>query len=156
MISEIVEKLIIAKNNTNNRRQYWHNNTKKIIENALNKSVDELGIKKIGGSVLFSNDKRNLETVYLSLGIEHSGIIINQPDGSNEAVIKQNGHVGFSQGLNGKILVFYATPYFEKIGGVPDNKFIDEIDPVNVNEDWVLKHIEEFLNECLNFEDTGV
>ena len=153
MISEVVEQILDAKKKTGIRRQDWQNKTKKVIANALEKAVNELKIKELGGFVSSSRVYKNFEAIQLSFGSEPSGIVEEKPNGGLRHFVKKNGYINFAQVVSGKILVVYTSSCIEEIGENASQEVKDKVDPIDVTEDWVLGHVEGFLNEYLAYEN---
>jgi len=153
MISEIVKKIADAKKQTQNRRNEWENKTKKVITDALEKAVKIMGVKDIGGFVGSSKVYRNFESIQLLFGNEPSGIIEEKSNGGMRHFLKKNGYINFAQVISGKVFVVYTSSCVEEIGDEPRKEVKDKVEPTDVTEDWVLKHVETFLNEYLEYEN---
>jgi hypothetical protein len=147
MISEVIEQILDAKKKTESRRKDWQNKTKKVIDDALKKAVNELRVKELGGFVSSSRVYKNFEAIQLSLGNEASGIIEEKPNSGLRHFVKKNGYINFAQVVSGKILVIYTSPCIEEIGDNASQEVKDKVDPIDVTEDWVLGHVEGFLKE---------
>lgn len=153
MISEVVVKILEAKKKTGIRRQDWQNKTKKVIVDTLEKAVKELGIKDLGGFVSSSRVYKNFEAIQLLFGNEPSGITEEKPNGGWRHFVKKNGYINFAQVVSGKVLVVYTSSCIEEIGEDAKQEVKDKVDPIDITEDWVLKHVEAFLNEYLDYEN---
>jgi len=136
--------------NTKNYRQVWKDSLKDNILNQLNGLVKESGLQ---ATVEVKESLENLEAILLSLGQMKSGIYEKLSDDVLRHLIKHNGSLVYQQLFNGKILVMITYPMIEGYGQPRPPKQVAIYRPEEIKPPFIIRHLEEFLKEVINWED---
>ncbi len=137
--------------NTKNYRKDWDEGLRKLIMTTLETINKESGLN---ARVEHQDGIENLEVVLFSLGQEMSGIaerISNSP--TTRPMIKHNGSLVYQQLFNGKVMIMIAYPFIEGYGQPKPPKMVEILRPEELKEAFVLRHVEEFLKEVIEWED---
>jgi len=135
--------------NTVRYREDWNDSLKQMIIDQLNEIVKETGLK---AKVETTTELMHMEAVTLSLGHVESGISEQIGDAKRE-LIKSNGTLIYQQLFNGKIIVSIAFPFIEGLGKPVQPKNLEILRPAELKPVFMLRHVEEFLKEVINWED---
>jgi hypothetical protein len=137
--------------NTIDYRKEWEPNIKPMLQSTLKEFIKQTGIK---GEVKNQQKITNLEAIILDLGKSRSGIIENMDDTDIKRVmIKNNGALVYQQLFNGKIMVMIVSPYIEGYGDPKPPKTLEILRPNELNEPFILRHLEVFLKDITEWED---
>src|SRR5205807_1355443 len=96
---------------------------------------------------------KNLEAVYLTFNGQMTGIITGTPTGGMKGYFKKGGALIYSQGHNGKIVVWISYPYVEDLEEKPTEKHLANAEPSELTEPMILAHVEVFIKEITNHEN---
>ena len=136
--------------NTINYRKAWKDDLKEDI-------IDQLkGLSAASGldtTVEVKESLENLEAIVLSLGEMKSGIYEKLNKEVQRHLIKHNGSLVYQQLFNGKIMVMISFPMIEGYGQPRPPKQVAIYRPEEIKPPFVLRHLEEFLREVINWED---
>lgn len=137
--------------NTKNYRKDWDEQLRKMIMDTLEYINKE---SNLGASVELQDGIENLEVILFSLGQEMSGIAekLNNSN-TTRPMIKHNGQLVYQQVFNGKIMVMIAYPFIEGYGQPKPPKMVEILRPEEFKEPFILRHVEEFLKEVVEWED---
>ncbi len=150
-IKDKVANYKIILSNTSNYRKDWSGNLKGMIIDNLNKVIKKT---KLSAYVECKDDIENLEVINLSLGTEVSGIAEKLPgDKSKRPFIKSNGSLIFQQLFNGKVMMMILYPYIEGYGQPKPPKTLEILRPEEFKKEFILKYVEQFLQEVIEWED---
>jgi hypothetical protein len=141
-------KEVIA--NTETYRKKWHSQLKPMIVSLLQSMAKEVDLKvKVEEKV----QMENLEAVVMSLGTTKSGMFQKLENGIEMPLIRQGGSLIYQQLFNGKIIVIIQYPFIENYGEPRPPKTIAIYRPEELNEVYLVRHIEEFVHELTTWED---
>ena len=135
--------------NTNSYRKEWSDKTKHMIQSTLEAVLKETGLH---AKVETKDDLTNLAGIALSLGQEPSGISEKVGD-AERPFIKSSGMLIYQQLFNGKIMISIVYPFIENLGQPKQPKMIEILRPEEFKPPFILRHVEEFLKEIINWED---
>jgi hypothetical protein len=136
--------------NTKSYRQAWLDHLKKFIIERLEFIVSETGLS---ANIEVTDHIENLETITLSLGTLQSGLREKISDDAVRPMIKHNGVLIYQQLFNGKIQVMIMYPFIEGYGKPQPPKMISIYRPEEIKEPFIVRHMEEFIKEIINWED---
>jgi hypothetical protein len=146
-----VDKYTSILETTKKYRSQWPNEIKKILTETLEKIVKETKLKAI---IEYKDDIENLEVVNFSLGTEVSGIAEKFPGNKTKRpFIKNNGSLIFQQLFNGKLMIMILYPFIEGYGQPKPPKNVEIIRPEELSEAFILRYVEQFLQEVIEWED---
>jgi len=136
--------------NTTQYRNVWREQLRAFIMNRLELILGETGLK----AEIQVNDKvENLESVVLSLGRQESGIGEKVSEETIRPFIKHNGMLIYQQLFNGKVEVLVVPPFIEGYGKPAPPKMIAIYRPEEIKAPFIIRHVEQFLKEVINWED---
>ncbi len=130
-------------------RKAWKDELKTMIQKQLREIMDETGLQ---ASIQLKEDLQNLEAIGLDLGQDVSGIS-EQVGAAQRDLIKSKGMLIYQQLFNGKIMISIMHPYIEGLGKPQPSKMIEILRPEELEPPFVLRHVEEFLKEIIDWED---
>jgi len=136
--------------NTRAYREVWKTSLKDGIINRLKELSDASGLD---AEVEVKSTVENLEAIVLSLGEAKSGIWENVNENIKRHLIKHNGSLIYQQLFNGKIIVIINRPVIEGYGQPAPPRTIAIYRPEEIKEPFMLRHVEEFVKELVNWED---
>ncbi len=123
---------------------------KELIMNKLS-ALNE--ISKLGALVEVRDDFENMEAIVFDLGIEESGISSRLNHNIKKALVKNRGTLVYQQLFNGKVMVLIQYPSIEGFGEQRQPKTISIYRPDEISEPFIVRHLEEFMQEILTWED---
>lgn len=136
--------------NTKSYRKNW-GEVHDLITNTLETIIKKT---KLNAFVEIKDDIENLEIITLSLGTEVSGIAEKFPGNKTKRpFIKNNGALIFQQLFNGKIMSMIMYPYIEGYGQPKPPRTVEIVRPEELTEGFILRYVEEFLKEIIEWED---
>ena len=137
--------------NTENYRKDWADHLSPMITKGLEQIVKATGLK---AEVEVKDNVKNLEVIVLNLGQDVSGIG-EKLEGSNSTrpMIKNKGALVYQQLFNGKLLVLIMYPFIEGYGEPRPPRTLEILRPHEMKEPFLLRHVEEFMNEIIGWED---
>ena len=136
--------------NTENYRKNWKEGLKENIIRFMEEIVKEL---ELSGRVEVRPNLENLEAVVLSLGVTQSGMYQKIDQGVDVHLIKHNGSLIYQQLFKGKIIVLVQYPFIENYGQPREPKTLAIYRPHELQEPFLIRHMEEFLQEITAWED---
>ena len=136
--------------NTRAYRTEWKEELKDMIVNYLTKVTQSV---ELDVTVEVKSQLENLEAVVLSLGDVKSGMYQEVNESIKRHLIKHNGSLIYQQLFNGKIMVVINYPYIENYGQPHPPKTVAIYRPEELKEPFLIRHLEEFLTDVLNWED---
>ena len=122
---------------------------KEIISKTLTKVRDDLGMN---AEIKVEAKMEGLEIVYLSFGKTASGIFEKIGD-TTRPIIKEGGHLFYTQIYNGQITVWKTLPNIEKLMDPESPEQLGKYSPSQITERIVMEHIAEFLDDLATWED---
>ena len=131
-------------------RQAWTENLKPLLRNTLETINRESGLE---GEIIEIDELANIGLVQFSLGTEASGSAAKINEKLQKPLIKSKGSLVYQQLFNGKILVLIHYPYIEGFGEPRTPKSIAIYRPEEITEPFIIRHLEEFMQEIINWED---
>lgn len=135
--------------NTRDFRQLWVT-LKDLIMNKLGELNEA---SKLNASIEVRDDFENMEAVVFDLGIEESGISSKLNHHIKKALVKNRGALVYQQLFNGKVMVLIQYPVIEGFGEPRQPKTIAIYRPDEISEPFIVRHLEEFMQEILTWED---
>lgn len=152
-IQDLVSKVEKYKSTVQNTIQYrkeWEEGTKEKIKDFLTQVIKET---KLSATIEVRSGMANLESIVFTLGVEPSGIYERVGEEFKKNLYKSNGMLIFQQLFNGKIVVLLAYPHIEEIAEPKPPKNIEIIRPDELTEDFLIRYVDTFLNEIIEWED---
>ncbi len=136
---------------TKKYRAEWPKTIKKTLTKTLEKIISETDLNAF---IEYKDDIENLEVINFSLGTEISGIAEKFPGNKTKRpFIKNNGSLIFQQLFNGKLMIMILYPFIEGYGQPKPPKNVEIIRPEELSEGFILRYVEEFLQEVIEWED---
>lgn len=145
-----VDKYVKVKQNTFDYRDQWNKETRDLIKNTLQKVVDETELE---AEIELKDSVENLEVIILNLGRMKSGIREKLDGDESRSVVRNNGMLVYQQLFNGKIVVLIVQPFLEGYGEPQQPKSLEIVRPSELNEGFIVRHVEEFLKDLVAWED---
>jgi hypothetical protein len=137
--------------NVNRRREMWKSAVKDKIKSTLD--TVQSNFKRIDWEVMVSDERKNLESVWIKIKDTPSGVSEVTEDGKTRQFIKYGAKLGFSQMISGKINVWFEFPYWEELQISSQlRKHIVTIEPSYVTEGLIAGYVHQFLAEVTNYE----
>ena len=136
--------------NTEHYRQVWKESLKDDIIRLLEKVCQEIDLTP---RIELRPNLENLQAIALSLGVSQSGMFQKIDHGVDVHLIKQNGALIYQQLFNGKVIVLVQYPFIENYGQPREPKTIAIYRPQELKEPFIIRHLEEFLQEVTAWED---
>ncbi len=136
--------------NTERYRIAWQEHLKSFIKEHLQNILDETGLKAI---IEVKENVKNLEAIMLSLGTQKSGIGEKLSDDTTRPLIKHNGMLIYQQLFNGKLEVMIVYPFIEGYNKPHPPKMVAIYRPEEIQAPFLIRHVEMFLREIINWED---
>jgi len=133
-------------------RNLWSNTTKKLVYDTL------MEIKTTSGldlQVQKVDMLKNLEAVNIHFNRQASGFTETNGNSITNH-IKHGGALIFSQAYNGQIFVIYSYPFIEGWVSQLVNKAVAKVLPSNINEEFIFREVEKFLDEMNNWETSNM
>lgn len=145
-----VEKYLKTKQNTIDHRQEWQDKYRAFITDTLQGVIDNTNLE---AEIELRDDMENLEVIVFNLGRVKSGIREKLDADESRSIVRNNGMLVYQQLFNGKIVVMIVAPFLEGYGQPPQPKTLEIVRPNELNEGFVLRHVEELLKEVTSWED---
>lgn len=136
--------------NTRIYREVWIESLRETIKARLTEITTATGLEAI---VEERNQMENLAAVALSLGEVKSGMYQVVSGDIKRHLIKHNGSLIYQQLFNGKIIVLIQYPFIENYGQPSPPKTIAIYRPEELKDPYIIRHVEEFVQEITNWED---
>ena len=137
--------------NTENYRKDWADSLKPMITNGLEQIVKSTGLNAV---IEVKDNVKNLEVIVLNLGQDVSGIGEKlEGSDSTRPMIKNKGALVYQQLFNGKLLILIMYPFIEGYGEPRPPRTLEILRPHEMKEPFLLRHVEEFMNEIIGWED---
>ena len=152
-IKSKANKLAADIKRTDARRQYWNDNTKKLIYDTLS---NVKGDTTLDWSIQKIDEYKNREFVNIQLSRRHTGIIETERFSDkvkSKAYLIEGGFLTFTQAVNGKIYSIISYPYVEDLISKMDALIIGLFDPEEITEDLIFQHVEIFLDEMIKWQN---
>lgn len=141
-----------ALNDVNERRKYWVENTKELLQKTLRSIAKDFDI---GWHSQTLDERSNYETINLTFGKLGSGII-ERTEKRTRAFIKDGGTLVFCQTHIGTVAVIIMYPSIEElVFSIEKNKLIKEVSPQEVTEEFIYEQVEKFLDEMTKWEKSS-
>lgn len=136
---------------TKSYRKDWNESLKQMIMDALKEIND---VSELGAVIELQDSVKNLEVILFSLGHEMSGIAEKLANSkATRPMIKNNGQLIYQQLFNGKIMIMIAYPFIEGYGQPKPPKMVEILRPEEFKQPYMIRHVEEFLKEVIEWED---
>ncbi|NIG52367.1 hypothetical protein [Chitinophaga sp. Cy-1792] len=133
------------------RRNHWHTITRDLILTTLKGVAERFPI--FDWTVDINEAWQNMESAFISFNFSPSGIIEKNPTAIVQKM-KKGGLLSFSQSRNGQIVTWVAYPFIDGItADGPKNSTLDTVEPEEINEEYVHRFIEKFLEEMIGWEN---
>lgn len=144
----VLYKEILA--NTQSYRQVWQESLKGAIIRFLEDVEKNL---ELNSRVEVRHNVANMEAVVLTLGVTPSGMYHKIDQGVDVPLVKHNGSLVYQQLFNGKIIVLIQYPFIENYGQPKQPKTVAIYRPHELQEPFLIRHVEDFLQEITAWED---
>lgn len=131
-------------------RKAWRDELKPMLHRTLEEVNRVSGLE---GEINEMEELANIGLIQFSLGTEASGISAKINEKLQKPLIKSKGSLVYQQLFNGKILVLIHYPYIEGFGEPRTPKTIAIYRPEEIKEPFIIRHLEEFMQEIINWED---
>lgn len=132
-------------------RQDWEKTLKLMIIKTLEEVIKET---KLSAVIVIKDQVENLEAIVLDLGRTHSGMQEKVEDTDiKKTIIKTQGALVYQQLFNGKVMVMIVYPYIDGYGEPRPPKNLEILRPHELRQEYIIRHMEEFLNEVTQWED---
>nr|CBL87156.1 hypothetical protein S3_858_0007 [uncultured Sphingobacteriia bacterium]CBL87199.1 hypothetical protein S3_891_0011 [uncultured Sphingobacteriia bacterium]CBL87213.1 hypothetical protein S3_892_0005 [uncultured Sphingobacteriia bacterium] len=132
-------------------RQDWEKTLKLMIIKTLEEAIKET---KLSADIVIKDQVENLEAIVLDLGRTHSGMQEKVEDTDiKKTIIKTQGALVYQQLFNGKVMVMIVYPYIDGYGEPRPPKNLEILRPHELRQEYIIRHMEEFLNEVTQWED---
>lgn len=136
--------------NIRDYRQAWKDTLKDQIMTKIRSMMEESGLD---AEIEVRTEMENLDAIVLSLGEVRSGMYTQVNDEVKRHMIKHLGSLVYQQLFNGKVLVLIQYPYIENYGQPRPPKTIAIYRPEELQEPYIIRHMEEFIKEITTWED---
>ena len=130
-------------------RKIWNQQTNDLILGTF-KGVAQ-NLPNLNWEIRKVEAMENLDVLMLGFKNESSGIV-GQFQGVFKFFAKVSGKLIYSQVYNGEVYALIDYPHVEHHVERQAPKFIGKFEPSEITQDLVLNHINEFLEEMLNWE----
>ncbi len=132
-------------------RQDWKRTLRSMIIKTLEEVIKET---KLSADIVIKDQVENLEAIVLDLGRAHSGMQEKVEDTDiKKTIIKNQGALVYQQLFNGKVMVMIVYPYIDGYGEPRPPKNLEILRPHELRQEYIIRHMEEFLNEVTQWED---
>lgn len=145
-----VEKYKEVIDNIRFYRDIWKNSLRQTISEKLHHMVEQ---SQLQADVELRSDMENLEAVVVNLGDIKSGMYTQVNEDLKRHLIKHKGALIYQQLFNGKIIVLIQYPFIENYGQPKPPKTIAIYRPEELQEPYLIRHMEQFIQEITNWED---
>jgi hypothetical protein len=145
-----VAKYLKIKQNTHDYRDQWKAGKKKLVIDTLQGIINNTNLE---AEIDIKDDVDNLEVIMFNLGRTKSGIREKLQGEEYRTVVRNNGLLVYQQLFNGKLVVLIVQPFLEGYGEPQQPKTLEILRPDEINEGYIVRHVEELLNELTNWED---
>ena len=145
-----VSKYLKVKQNTHDYREQWKAGKKQLVIDTLQGIIDNTDLE---AEIDIKDDVDNLEVIMFNLGRTKSGIREKLDGEDYRPVVRNNGLLVYQQLFNGKVVVLIVQPFLEGYGEPQQPKTLEILRPDEINEGFIVRHVEEFLKELTNWED---
>ena len=135
--------------NTDQYRQDWTNHLRQMIIDHLQMVIDQTQLR---AKIVIKDELYQMEAIALSLGHSESGISEKVGDAKRH-LIKNGGMLVYQQLFNGKVMITIMYPYIDGIGQPKSPKLIEIMRPYELKPPFILRHVEDFLREVIEWED---
>ena len=136
--------------NTEAYRKAWDAKLKPFILQRLELILQQTGLK---AEIEVNEKMENLASIVLSLGKQKSGIGEKISEDATRPLIKHNGMLIYQQLFNGKVEVLIVLPFIEGYGKPMPPKMVAIYRPEEIQSPFIIRHVELFLREVINWED---
>lgn len=136
--------------NTEKYRAVWHESLKQNIRDTLQQLIEQT---ELGAIIEDRSEMENLQAVVLTLGESKSGMYQQVASDIQRHLIKHNGSLIYQQLFNGKVIVLIQYPYIENYGEPNPPKTIAIYRPEELNNTYLTRHLEDFVQEITKWED---
>lgn len=131
-------------------REIWKTSLRDNIAQKLNYMVEQ---SELEADIEIRTEMENLEAVVLNLGDVKSGMYTQVNEEIKRHLIKHKGALIYQQLFNGKIIVLIQYPYIENYGQPKQPKTIAIYRPEELQDPYIIRHIEQFIQEISTWED---
>lgn len=145
-----VSKYLQIKQNTYDYRDQWKAGKKQLVIDTLQGVIDNTELE---AEIDIKDDVDNLEVIMFNLGRMKSGIREKLDGEDYRPVVRNNGLLVYQQLFNGKLVVLIVQPFLEGYGEPQPPKTLEILRPNEINEGFIIRHVEELLKELTNWED---
>lgn len=129
------------------RRKEWSERVKPLLIQVFERLIERFQLSCHVGS---HYQLKNQETLFLAFDDQPSGVENKE---TREIFVKQGGGLAYSQNVNGKISALIIFPYIHGIKGEEGaSKEISLYKPHTITEDLVLRHLEQFFRQSVQWE----
>jgi len=152
IIKAAFDKYTETVSKVNERRDLWTNETKVKIIETLTLVKDSF---KFEWHVQKLEQTLNFQTINICFNQKNSGtvdVIIDTETKVYKTYTKYGGYLAYCQSYNGKINVIIGFPYIDELVYKRDIKVIYTIEPEQVTEELISKHVVMFLETMAEWE----
>lgn len=136
--------------NTEEYREAWDKEVKPKITQVLQQLIEETNLK---AEVEIRDQLKHLESIIFNLGVSPSGIYEPIGEKFQKKLYKSHGMLAFQQLYNGKIIVMVSYPHIEEVANPHPAKTIEIIRPDELTDGLLVRYLESFFNEIIEWED---
>ena len=146
----VIDKLKNSTIKKEENRGIWKESTKQLILDCFNEIIKKFDIGlEIGG-----RDGLNLDCIYMRF-IQKQSDFLYFDERETVQPSKIGGVLHFSQTFNGEILVKIVYPIIDKVKPIKDNLIITTLPPSKITKALVVKYVEDFLKEMVDWESNN-
>ncbi|TGD78851.1 hypothetical protein [Hymenobacter wooponensis] len=136
------------------RRATWKNDTRNLLLEQLGEVQREVNLNWY---VDTDNYLENREVIFLSFNSSPSGIKTvlheeQQEETDFRHYVKKGGALLYSQLSDSKVYVTIQYPEIIELKDCGEPKYLDSFEPEELTADSILHHVQEFLEEMINWE----
>ncbi len=127
---------------TEERQSHWNAKTKEVVFRrlfALSRDLKPL-------EAVMQDDGQNCDTVALGFSPMATRIVVRE-GGGTKVLHKMGAYLFYSQVFNGKVLIGVSYSFVEELQDVRPNKGIALLDPEEIDDEKILGHVKQFLEE---------
>ncbi|MBT8220659.1 MAG: hypothetical protein KJP00_12590 [Bacteroidia bacterium] len=110
---------------------------------------------ELDAKVKLEDKMEGMEIIYLTFGRSNSGIF-EKIGKARRPVIKEGGHLFYSQLFTGKIGVWRTLPHVKKLSNAQEPMKVGVYDPDGITEDLILQHVHEFIESVADWEENDL
>lgn len=153
-LEKLTQELAQTHKQIDERRNRWHTVTREFVLKQLTAVAEKFKLDWRAG---VNEAWQNLESIYIMFNAAPSGIVERNAYNQLQKV-KTGGLLSFSQSRGGMVVVWMAYPVIEGLNEESTktkNVTLETLEPQDVNEECIHRHLEKFLEEMIEWENDG-